>query len=79
MFEIVFVLALAICTVAGAICVWALLCNDKTYRQRQQRLNRIKPGDPDFSEKIKQFDRVTYNKHMKTLMLFGNPNDLYEQ
>jgi hypothetical protein len=71
-FELVLIALLA---VASLFPFWALYCNEKTYRQRQKLLPSA--GDTDFWEKMRQFQKVSYNRHNWYLLTFRNPDELY--
>lgn len=60
--------------VAGMIySMWALHCNEVTYRQRQ-KIIKAASKQRDLSE---AFDRVEYDDHMHELMCFRDPHKLY--
>jgi hypothetical protein len=54
--------------------LWALICNERTLRQKMKALHEAK--------NIAQLDmvsEVSYNKHMFYLMAFRSPKKLYNE
>jgi hypothetical protein len=70
-------LLLAVFGTAALFCLWMLICNERTYRQRGKILDAIPVGDPRFWELSKAFDKVRYHDHMWGLALLQDPLDLY--
>ena len=72
MFELFFVFSLFMVYAS----VWMLICNQKTFKQRQELLPD--PGDPEFWEKMAVFKQVSYHRHMWELLMFRDPYRLYD-
>lgn len=76
MFEIVIITA---STVTISVSLWALYCNNKTFEDRQKRLRKMGELDSDeFWRAVNQFNQVSYDRHLRTRMLFKDPNRLYD-
>ena len=58
----------------GAACIWYVICNEITLRQR---INLVKQW---FGEAggIKRYKAVTYDEHLWALFCFKNPMKLYK-
>lgn len=72
----VFALVCSVCAALALVCVWALVCNDRTYKQRDQIIDTIY-AQPDWKQLSAQFGAVGYSAHVLSLMLFRDPNKLY--
>ena len=57
--------------------LWLWYCNDKTYKQRIQRLDNL-IGTLDWAEQLQDFQSVSYYSHLFSLITFRNPNRLYK-
>ena len=60
--------------VSFVACLWALICNERTLRQKIKALHEAK--------NITQLDmvaEVSYTNHMFYLMTFRSPKKLYEE
>ena len=71
-------IVLTICVAAIFCCLWALTCNEKTCAQRH-RLIDAWSGRDDWRQLADDYDAVTYNRHLLTLMLFQEPERLYSE
>jgi hypothetical protein len=59
-----------------AICVWGLICNEITYRQRDKICDKLF-DKPEWRELVRYYDQIDYDRHMYRLMIFRNPWCLY--
>jgi len=59
---------------------WANRCNSRTLRQRQMILNILRelPVESQWQNIWEQYNLVSYRQHLKCLLLFGNPWNLYK-
>ncbi len=82
--------ALAILVIASALgilwCVWGLYCNEQTSKQRQKlidaayRRNENMTAMENWLENKplrNEYESVTYDEHMRSLMLFRDWRELY--
>lgn len=58
--------------------VWFLHCNHRTYKQRAVIIDWIFDGTGNYHERSKQFDAVSYDRHLWNLFFFHNPKNLYD-
>lgn len=58
-------------------CIWALICNQRTYKFQMSILDRMKPGRPDFRELHDLWGRVSYDAHFHALLFMRDPRPLY--
>ena len=56
-------------------CFWFLYCNNKTYNQRIQLIENWSKGD--FVVLNKEYEAIDYDTHLKALLMFRNPINLY--
>ncbi len=75
MFAIITTATLFLSGIGVLVCVWGLVCNDRTYRERISLLPS--PADPCFNEKIQAFLSVSYERHHYNLFFFRDPYQLY--
>lgn len=68
---------LTIGMIGVGFCFWMLFCNERTYRQRGEMLESMKPGSREFSDYMAIFHTVTYHEHMWALVKLQNPYALY--
>lgn len=68
-------------------CLWGLVCNEKTHKQRSALIQaistdakaRIQDGRFDHLDNYQVFDIVPYDAHMWALFFFKDPKTLYPQ
>lgn len=66
-------------TLGIILCIWALICNNRTYHQRSKLLEDMEKQNYDqFWYQMAIYQSVSYDKHFWTLIRFGNPNRLYK-
>ncbi len=71
------VLLISIWGALTALVCWVRYCNRKTFEQQMEIANRVF-SSPDWREKAKVMDSVSYEKHLLALVLFRNPAKLYK-
>ena len=76
MIQYIFVYAYIVLLFATAAIIWAMICNWKTFSQRQSLIPKI--GDPLFFEKIERYRAVSDDKHFWYLITFRDPKPLYK-
>lgn len=60
-------------------CVWALICNERTYRHRMKLIDWVyAPTDKTWMTHKKAFDAVSYDDHLWALFFFRDPKALYK-
>lgn len=69
------IILLCLVIVAG---IWALICNETTYKDREKMLNECVVDDPNFWANIKRFNRVSYDRHFYARLFLRNPFKLYD-
>jgi hypothetical protein len=69
-------IALAILVAAMWACVWAYICNERTFRQRKRLIETVFAA-PNWQQLKTALDSVTYRQHMWRLMAFGDPLPMY--
>lgn len=67
---------LGLCGIGFLGCVWALIANEITFRQRNRMIDAIYER-PDWEALARNFHRVTYEDHHFRLMTMRNPMRLY--
>lgn len=72
------ILVLALCALGMVFCIWALVCNNRTYKQRSELLNSMSKDIDQFWYQMSIYQSVSYDKHFWTLMRFGNAKRLYK-
>ncbi len=55
---------------------WVLVCNQRTYRQRNRLLD-LRPGGEQFWAFDREYDRVSYDRHLWQLVSLRDPRKLY--
>lgn len=76
--EVYFILFFAIVALILLACVWRLVCNEWTYKDRIA-MNKILYDQPDWSELSKEWWTVDYQKHVSEYFWFRDPMKLYSQ
>ncbi len=65
------------CVVGVAIVfVWGLVCNQRTYRQRMNLIDR-RPHGHEFWAYSEEWSKVSYDRHLWMLMTFRGARKLY--
>lgn len=63
---------------AFAAIIWAMVCNNRTYRDRVRLIEEIAQGDFSWRELYKSFDNVSYDQHLWYRITLRNPKRLYK-
>lgn len=72
MSEVLIATLLGATALAFLWCVWSLICNEITYRQRMRIIDLMS------SERLyPDYCKVTYDQHMRALQLLRDPMALY--
>lgn len=58
-------------------CGWALICNHRTFQDRQQMLRSIEIGRDDFWQLINRLRSVSYDQHLWYRLTLRDPHTLY--
>lgn len=74
--EIFFMIVVTISILVMLCCIWALYCNEKTYRQRSTMLTKIFKKD-NYEDLLDEYHEVSYFEHVTALILFKNAHNLY--
>lgn len=74
MVEVV-IFSVAAVLLAGA--GWGLVCNNRTFDDRTKIADMAVFGRPDWRERLNDYERVTYDAHLKARFLLRSPWGLY--
>jgi lipopolysaccharide export system protein LptC len=69
---------LVMAVIVMVLTLWLLHCNDKTHKQRIQRLESMQYGADNWAERLQDFQSVSYYSHLFSLTTFRNPDRLYK-
>ncbi len=60
-----------------AVSVWLLVCNERTYRQRNRIIKWVYRDSGGWRERVRWFHAVGYNEHLWALVSCRDPKKLY--
>jgi hypothetical protein len=72
------IILISIGAMALVVCLWMLICNERTWRQRMRIVEYIFDHD-NYQLLLRQYDAVCYDKHLHTLAMLRNPRNLYHK
>lgn len=68
---------LGLCFVGLLACLWALVCNERTCKQRTAMIDLW--CGPDHQQQVERYRRASYDQHFWALFLLRDANALYEE